>query len=104
MELGNKKRLWVASVAAVAVWGYVLFLSPASRQQRWMAESRRLLPRVQSVLGSDARFGSVRVGVSTGCDVIVRGSVASEQALEDLQLVLGSIEFPHGVLCYVTVE
>jgi hypothetical protein len=104
MKLGNRKHLLVASVAAVVVWGYVLFLSPGGRQARWMAESREVLPRLQSALDSESRFAHVLVGVSTSCQVVVLGLVRSERDLQDLQALLASIDFPHGVYCEVTVE
>ena len=103
MKLGNKKHLFVAAVIAVAVWGS-FFFGPTGRQARWMAESQEVLPRVRCVLDSDVRFAGVRAGVSTGCQVLVLGSVRDEQDLRDLQLALASIEFPHGVLSFVRLE
>lgn len=105
MELGNKKHLLVLSVAAVAVWGYVFFSNdPERRQRQWMDESEETLPAIRSALGSDARFASVYAAVSTSCHVVIGGQVRDEKDLRDLQALLASIDFPHGVLWLVRVE
>ena len=104
MAQQRRARLAVLLVVAAPLGASAWFGPTAIRQARWMAESRQVLPVVLERLASHPKFVAVKAGVSTGCDVLVYGQVASESDAADLQSVLADIPFPHGVLYRVRVE
>ncbi|MFY9344808.1 MAG: hypothetical protein WAT39_20110 [Planctomycetota bacterium] len=90
--------------AGLAVLSFAWFGPTGTRQRRWMAESEQVLPTVTSRLASDRRFAGLSAFVSTGGNVVVFGSVSSEQDARELRSLLDGIPFPHGVIYAVRVE
>jgi len=104
MAAGRKVKLTLASAAAVGAWGFAFFGPTGIRQARWMGESRQVLPTVESRLASDSRFAGLTAFVSTGCNIVVCGTVGSEAGARDVRSIMDGIEFPHGVTFVVRVE
>lgn len=106
-EVAKRASPWTIvalSLLAAASCSFAWFGPTGIRQARWMAESRQVLPAVSDRLASDSRFAGLEAFVSTGCNIVVYGSVRSEEDARDLRSVLDGIMFPHGVLNLVRVE
>jgi hypothetical protein len=104
MTPGRKVKLVLASAAALGAWIFALFGDTGIRQARWMAESRAVLPTVVGRVASDRRFAGLTASVSTGCNIVVYGNVASGKDAQDLRTILADVTFPHGVAYVVRVE
>jgi hypothetical protein len=104
MSPGRKVKLTLASAAALGAWCFAFFGPAGIRQARWMAESRQVLPAVESRLASDSRFAGLTAFVSTGCNIVVAGIVGSEAGAHDVRAIMDGITFPHGVTFAVRVE
>src|SRR5262245_46203775 len=103
MTFGRNVEL-AASAAAIGAWTFAFSGPTGIRQARWMAESRDVLPAVEGRLASGERFAGLRAFVSTGCNIVVCGTVSRERDARDLRAVMGDITFPHGIEFVVRVE
>jgi len=97
MTPGRFVKLALASALALGSWGYVFFGPTGVRQLRWMADSRQVVPAIESRLASDPRFAGIMVAVSTSGEIVVAGTVQSEADARELRALLGGITFPHGI-------
>src|SRR5262245_19846085 len=97
MSPDRKVKLLLASAAALGAWIFVFFGPTGIRQARWMAESREVLPTVESRLASDMRFARLTAFVGTGCSIVVCGQFAAEEDSRDVRAIMDGIVFPHGV-------
>lgn len=100
----QSSRLALLLAIAVGLWLFLWFGPTAVRQARWMAESREVLPAVQASLIADQRFGELRAFVSTGCSVVVFGTIRSEEDEHALHDALRAIAFPHGLVLLARIE
>jgi hypothetical protein len=93
-----KKTLWFALCLALALIVGMLGLTLLKEHQRL-----EQMKRIKGVLDGRAQFSSLVVGASTRNVIVIRGTLGSEQDLQELKRSVAQIQ-DSGVLFHVTVS